>query len=312
MRQVRLPLPARDYRFDLLLEFVKRIAYPARLIVHDDTLWRYVGGRLLAYRQAGDALHVMGAGLSAENEARLCAASASGLGFGRDLSAFYDFARGDETLWRILEPVAGFPLISTETVFEALITLVIEQHITWKNALRAQRTLMRMFGPGAPVFGQRLYDFPAPRQLAELEPTQLKPLKITDRRASLIIEVARAAHRGDRDLESLGALEPQAAYDQLLRIKGVGHWTAGNVIGRALGQYPFVSHNDVALQAAVRHYFFAGAGEKSAAQVVETLGPCGEFAGLVGHFLLLRWVLDRYPPVAQPLKPKARRRAIPD
>ena len=219
------------------------------------------------------------------------------MGLCRDLTAFYDFAQAEEMLWRAIEPLVGLPLICTELVFEALITLVIEQHITWKTAMRSQRQLMSLFSGGVSVNGQTVYDFPAPSQLAELEPRQLKALKITDRRSALIIDIAKAVCRGQLDLESIRCVETQVAYDRLMMIKGVGHWTASNVIGRALGQYPFVSQNDVALQAALQHYFFAGEGEKSAAQVVDTLSEYGGFAGLAGHFLLLRWVLDRYPSV---------------
>ena len=45
----------------------------------------------------------------------------------------------------------GLPIFCTETIFEALITLIIEQHITWKNALRYQRTLMQNCSIGAQV-----------------------------------------------------------------------------------------------------------------------------------------------------------------
>ena len=71
MRQLRLPLPAHAYRFELLLEFVKRIAYPARMVVDQDTLWRFTDGQLLSYRRTDDAIVVTGAGLSAENETRI-------------------------------------------------------------------------------------------------------------------------------------------------------------------------------------------------------------------------------------------------
>ena len=71
----------------------------------------------------------------------------------------------------------------------------------------------------------------------------------------MIIDIAKAAVEGAIDLESLRHLDAKAAYNSLMTINGVGHWTANNVIGRALGQYPYVSQNDVALQAAVQHYF---------------------------------------------------------
>lgn len=98
------------------------------------------------------------------------------------------------------------------------------------------------------------------------------------------------------DLDSLAALDDSAACASLMQIKGVGAWTAGNVIGRAFGRYPLLAENDVALQSAVRAYFYAGEGEKSADMVRRALGAHGDYAGLAGHFVLLRWALDRYPP----------------
>ena len=295
MSEIRLPLPTFNYRFELLLEFVKRIAFPARMVVDGDMLWRYTDGQLLSYRQVNDEIVVSGAGLSAENVGRIQGAAARWLGLERDLTAFYESARADDKLASIIEPLRGLPIFCTETIFEALITLIIEQHITWKTALRSQRTLMQLFGCGSEIGKTAVYDFPAPRQLARATPLQLKPLKITNGRSAFIINISQDVCSGRLDLESLRALEPRAAYDWLLGIKGVGHWTANNVIGRAFGQYPLVSENDVALQAAVQHYFYGGEGEKSAGQVTATLGKYGEYAGLAGHFVLLRWVLDRYP-----------------
>ena len=297
MREIRLSLPPFAYRFDLLLEFVKRIAHPARLVIQDDSLWRFTDGQLLSYRQQGDAIVVRGRGKARANEDRVKRASRHCLGLNRDLTAFYDFAANDELLWRTVEPLVGFPLICTETVFEALVTLIIEQHITWKNALRYQRTLMRLFDSGVCIGRATVFPFPSPRQLARASKSELKALKITHRRIDMIKEIARAVSAGELELESMRQLDAQAAYDSLLTIKGVGHWTANNALGRALGKYLYVSQNDVALQAAVRRYFHDGKGPKNAELVVDTLGPYGEYAGLAGHFVLLRWVLERYPPV---------------
>ena len=299
MRQLRLPQPAHAYRFELLLEFVKRIAYPARMVAHGDVLWRFTGGQLLAYQATPDAILASGRSLSAANSDQIRCHSLRCLGLCRDLSDFYRFAQTEAALWQVVQPLVGLPVFCTETVFEALITLIIEQHITWKTALRSQRSLMSLFSAGRGVAGQRVYDFPSAEQLVALEPVQLKTLKITHRRSSLIIDIARAVCRGDLDLESLRHQEPESAYEYLMQIKGVGHWTASNAIGRAFGAFPFVSQNDVALQAALRHFFFGGDGVKSAASVLETLGRYGEYAGLAAHFLLLRWVLDRYPSVSQ-------------
>ena len=297
MTEIRLPLPAYAYRFDLLLEFVRRIAYPARLVVCGDTLWRFTEGQLLCFRESADVIIVSGESLPADSVRRIEQTSRRCLGLDQDLTEFYSLAQSDAALWPVVEPLVGLPIFPSESVFEALVTLIIEQHIAWKSALRSQRELLRIAGCSLVVGQTPVYDFPAPAGLARASRAELTPLKITNKRIDLIIAIAGAVDRGELDLESLHCLPTEEAYERLLSIKGVGHWTASNVIGRALGRYPYVSHNDVALQAAVRHYFHDGAGQKSADQVSATLGRYGEFAGMAGHFTLLRWVLDRYPPV---------------
>ena len=297
MTTIRLPLPAYAYRFDLLLEFARRIDCPARMVVDGSTLWRYTCGQLVSYRQEGDAITVCVAQPGFAREDLIARGSERILGLDRDLSEFYTYAETEAQLWQVVEPLVGLPIFCTESVFEALITLIIEQHITWKSAMRSQRTLMQRFDGGTPVGRQTVYRFPAPQILAQASPAALKPLKITNGRIRTIIAIARSESCGELDLDAIAGLPSHEGYRRLLTIKGIGHWTAGNVIARALGRYPYVSQNDVALQAAINHYFHEDEGEKSADQVRATLECFGDFAGLAGHFTLLRWVFDRYPRV---------------
>ncbi len=292
MAEQVLELPSFPYRFDLLLEIQRRNAFPARMIVTGDRLWTFIDGQLLCLRQVRDVIVMTVPGHQRGDCSQLSQRARHILGLDRDPSEFYAAARQDARLWRQIEPMIGLPLFCTETVFEALITLIIEQHITWKNALRAQQTLLRMLDTGVKIDGRTIHDFPKPRQLAALEARQLQPLKITNGRVKLMLGIARA---GERDLERLREVDPSEAYNRLIAIKGIGHWTAANGLGRAFGKFPYIIHNDVALQAAVNHYFYQTDEPKSARQVLETLGKYGKFAGLLGHFILLRWVLDRYP-----------------
>ena len=295
MTAIRLPLPDYAWRFDLLLDFARRIPYPARMVASADALWRFTGGALMSYRRDGAALLIEAHDTSLDAEL-LLRRSRWVLGMDSDLSAFYAFAKTDERLWQVIAPVCGMPLIRAESVFEALISLIIEQHISWRFASRAQQVLLKLAGDCAKAGGMTVCDFPSPRQIDRCDRETLRPLKITNRRIDLILRLARDACAGDLDLEALSRIAPEDAYVRLLEIKGVGHWTAANVIGRAFGVYPYASHNDVALQAAVNLYFWQGRGEKGAAQTRDTLDGYGEYAGLVGHLTLLRWVLERYPP----------------
>jgi DNA-3-methyladenine glycosylase II len=288
-----LNLPEFPYRFDLLLEIIKRFAHPARQVVHQNSLWRVTQGQLVSYTLLDN--HIQINTPFQRHEEQLIRTSRHIIGMENNLTGFYDYAKQHSELWAVIKPLVGLPIFCTETIFEALITLIIEQHITWKNALRYQQTLMTIFNTDQSHEDIKVYDFPTPQQLSQATQEQLLPLKITHKRIDLIIKIAQDVVNGDLDLESLRAANAETTYKTLLKIKGIGHWTAGNVIGRALGQFPYISHNDVALQAAILYYFHGDEGKKSAQQVIDTLEPFGHYAGLVGHFTLLRWVLDRYP-----------------
>jgi len=119
-------------------------------------------------------------------------------------------------------------------------------------------------------------------------------LQITFKRMLLLIDIAQKFADNPTYLQQQEPINTQNLYDDLLKIRGVGHWTASVVVSRATGIYPFVPHNDVALQAAVSEYFSV---EKSAAAIKAIFANYGEFAGLAAHFTLMKWVLDKYPMV---------------
>ena len=209
-----------------------------------------------------------------------------------NISGFYAFSREHEALWRIVEPLQGLPLDRSESVFQALMFVIIEQHISWVNAQKAQRQLVQWANNTIEYAGHIHYAMPSPAQIANATIDDLKPLKITFKRMELMIELSKKVVSGELDLEALLHESPETMYTELLKIKGIGHWTASVVVSRAMGVFPYVAHNDVALQAAVSEYFGV---PKSAAALQQTFAQFGDYAGLTAHFTLIRWVLDKYP-----------------
>lgn len=214
------------------------------------------------------------------------------LGVDTNLSAFYEMAQTNEALWNVVKPLVGLPLYCSENLYEALIFVIIEQHIAWVNAQKSQRVLVEWGDNFIELDGHKHYVIPPPQQLAEATIDDLRPLKITFKRMQLLIDIARQFADDPTFLQQNMPINSQDLYTDLLKIKGVGHWTASVVVSRALGIYPFVPHNDVALQAAVAEYFSV---EKSADATKSVFANYGEYAGLSAHFTLMRWVLDKYP-----------------
>lgn len=173
-------------------------------------------------------------------------------------------------------------------------TTIIEQQIAWVAAQRAQRWLVEWGGHHAVYNGRTHYAFPTPKQIAAAEIEDLTPLKITFRRMGVMIGVARQIVSGNLQLENLRDLPAEVGYKHLVDLKGIGHWTAAWTLQRAQGPHNYIGHNDVALQAAVNHYFYGSVGRIPGEQVIHTFERYGEFAGLAAHYTILRWVLDRY------------------
>ena len=214
------------------------------------------------------------------------------IGADSNLSNFYKTAKKDKTLGAIIKPLIGLPLYCSENLYEALIFVIIEQHIAWVNAQKAQRVLVEWGNNYIEYEGSKYYAMPTPEKLANARIDDLRPTKITFKRMQLLIDIARRFVDDPDFMVFDRRVIAQALYDELLKIKGIGHWTASVVVSRATGAYPFVPHNDVAVQAAVAEYFDV---EKSAEATKTIFAAYDSYAGLAAHFTLMKWVLDKYP-----------------
>jgi len=293
--QFHIPDPSSPYRFDILIDILSRFAHPSLNIVRDNAVLRVLrqpeGLALISVTAGDDGVDVtIVSQTGVIDEAYLQQQTAHFLGLNRDDSLFYQFAESDEKLRTILDPVWGVPIWCAEDVFEAVIFLIIEQHISWVAAQKAQRTLVEWCDEGIEYQGQRYYAMPSPQRLAQAAQDDLRPLKITFKRMQLLIDLAQQFQENPIYETSSTDL-----YKSLLAIKGIGHWTAANVVHRALGVYPYVLHNDVAVQAALNFYMRGQEGRIDKQTMFDLLEPYGEWQGFVAHLVLMRWVLDRYP-----------------
>lgn len=213
---------------------------------------------------------------------------------GADRAAFFDFARRDPRLWQVVEPVVGLPLTRSGGMWPALVQAILEQQNAWRTARRSQAWLAAWGGWGMEYAGQMYHSLPAPGKIAAATVDDLKPLKTTHGRIQTLINIAGEVAAGRLALEEIGGLPCDQAARALMQVKGIGRWSAAVILGRAVGCYDTVTDNDVALQAAVNWYFRGETGRIPGAEMVAMLSPYGAYAGLVGTYTLLRWVMDKY------------------
>lgn len=297
--------PSAPYNTGLLLAFLRRFTTPALNIVHGDHIRRvlHLEGvpTLVEVDCSTTPLQITQHDTPGQQNTlpgALPHPIRHWLGMDDDLTPFYAYIAQNARLSALLGDLIGLPLLRTENLFEALISIIIEQHISWVAAQGAQQRLVQALGTPIKYDGHIYYAMPTPEQIANAPEAALNATKITYKRQALLRDIAERFLSGKLDTVALQQLAPQALYETLLQIKGIGHWTAACVVSRATGHYGYVLHNDVALQAAVNHYFLGGKGRIPGQQLIDILSEYEPYAGLIAHFIIIKWVLEMYPPTS--------------
>ncbi len=164
------------------------------------------------------------------------------LGLRVDLSDFYRFASGHPPLNKLAERFRGFKPPRFATLFEAAVNGITCQQLSLTVGIIFLNRLAERCGF---PFGRGMYAFPRPDDLANLNPTDLRPLGYSGSKARALIELSQSIVRGRIDLEELTQLDNQECLKRLVAIRGVGRWTAEYVLLRGLGRTNVFPGDDV-------------------------------------------------------------------
>lgn len=210
-----------------------------------------------------------------------------------DPAPFYVLAATDPVLHTTVEALRGLRMLRFTSVFEALLVTIIEQQIALKAAQKAEIWLAQTYGDRVEYEGEGYYVYPTPERFAGLSEAELAPLKITFIRVRRMLDIARREMSGELQLEKLPEHGAEAMYAALVALPGVGHWTAAWAMIRSLGHFLYVGGADVALRAAVNHYYHGIKGRIEIPAMDAVFQRYGEYGGLAGFYTLLRWAFDK-------------------
>ena len=172
-----------------------------------------------------------------------------------DLAPFYRLAQADPVLAKLVVHFKGMRVPQAPTVYESLISAILEQQVNLTFAHQVKMALIGTYGTSVEYQGRRYNAFPEPAALAITTPQELRSLQISGPKARYIIGISRAALDGTVDLEALRELHPADAHAKLLEFKGVGAWTAHYVGLRALGHLDCLPVADVGLQKTIQRFY---------------------------------------------------------
>jgi len=151
-----------------------------------------------------------------------------------DLTPFYEMANADPLLKIPAQKFYGLRVIGIPDLFEALCWGVLGQQINLAFAYSLKRQFVESFGDSIEWNGKKYWVFPPYERIAQLTPTDLAAIKMTVKKSEYIIGIARLMACGELSKEQLMKMNFKEAEKSLIKIRGIGPWTANYVLMRCL------------------------------------------------------------------------------
>lgn len=172
----------------------------------------------------------------------------------RDLLPFYEMAKTDILLNGAVDSFYGLRLMGIPDLFEAICWGIIGQQINLTFAYTLKRRLVESFGRLVEYNGDDYWIFPTPNDIAALSVEDLVGLRMTVKKCEYLIDVARLMVEGKlTKMQLLNAENVKSAEKMLVKIRGIGPWTANYVLMRCLRFPSAFPIDDVGLHNAIKH-----------------------------------------------------------
>lgn len=167
------------------------------------------------------------------------------LGAQKDLKSFYRLATGDPRLHPLVEQFRGLKPPQFPTVFEAVANGIACQQLSLLVGILLLGRLAHKVGVLSADSKDALHAFPDPTDFSGVKAQSLKSLGFSTNKSRALLDCSSAIRDRRLNLESLFQLDNQVAVERLMRLRGVGRWTAEYVLLRGLGRLNMFPGDDV-------------------------------------------------------------------
>jgi DNA-3-methyladenine glycosylase II len=160
-----------------------------------------------------------------------------------------DLLARDPVLKNLDERFSGVRQPRQYDLFGALVRCISAQQVNLRWAVTTRRRLAESFGQQHTINGHVVYSLD-PRRIANVKPQEIRALQFTTNKAEFIVAVAQAMAHDGLSLGELEKLADEQVIARLIRIRGLGRWSAEWILARTLGR-PTVVAGDLGVRKAV-------------------------------------------------------------
>jgi DNA-3-methyladenine glycosylase II len=225
--------------------------------------------------------------ISGNDEIAVKKAISNILNLNLSLDSFYEDVKNDRIMAGITEKLRGLRNPTTATVFEALISSIIEQQISLKVAHILEKKLIKTFGDALKIDDEAYYAFPTPQKLVSATVEQLRTCGLSKRKSEYIRDSSKLITEGKLELEELKNLKDnQKIIERLCRNRGIGVWTAELTMIRGMQKLDTIPGDDLGLKRTISHYY-RNDRKISSEETRKIAKKWGKWAGLAGFYLIV-------------------------
>lgn len=231
MQKISLPTP-KEFSFDLCLSFLKRSPREILHRIEEESVLKaiYAGNEIVVFRisYSEGALQIdfLTEKPSPDVRSEVVEYVREWFDLETDLKPFYAMAKKDDVLKDLVKKYYGYRIVGQPDLFESVIWAVLGQQINLQFAYTLKQRFVEQFGGSVEIKDQKYFLFPSPEVIAQMTSDQLLPLQFSRQKAAYTIGIAQVFAAGKLSKEQLKGLPLKEAKEELMKIKGIGNWTA--------------------------------------------------------------------------------------
>ena len=208
-----------------------------------------------------------------------------------DLKYFYEDMHEDSIMSKLTLKLRGLNNPTTPTFFEAIVSSMIEQQISLKAARSIETKMIKEFGNILQLDGETYYSFPTPETLSNLEKEDLRGSGLSFRKAEYVTGLSKSIEENKLDLNELKTKSTSEIISELLKIRGIGVWTAELAVIRGLHRVVALPADDIGLRRVVSHYY--NNDEPISADELRRIAKgWGRWSGLAAFYLVVADIMS--------------------
>ena len=215
-----------------------------------------VGGKTVALsiRSVGEVenpsieVRLEGDRLRSEEESQAVELAVRLVGAQGGLTEFYDAIESGDPIAEFIGRFRGLGIAQSASPFEGLVLSILGQQISNEVARVLRDLLVDRLGKVISVKGVEYRAFPSPAAIAEAGIDKLREMKLSARKAEYISDIAGSVASGVLDLDALADLPDESIVEELVKLRGVGPWTAHWLLIRAFDRPDGFPEGDLAIQ----------------------------------------------------------------